>query len=549
MAKIRIREEVANTYLAQIITELGVVAEAETILSRGMHRPDVLFQLRGLRIVIESKFDDVAGAQERVHQDAAERVEESIAHIAVAVVYPKVIRTTPTSEVYTTLKTTKLKYRIVSESSNGTSWTEGTPEDMMESVRRVQETLARGDIVEKTAIRLSAHLEKVATLWQGEIGTCERMFQLLGMDIANTNKTLSAEQRESVAKIASLVLANAYIFQGQLARVDGRVKTLATIKSEGDILRNTSEQWHEICEKINYYAIFQLGEQILHELPSQKGIEKIVASLIDEANAICNEQSALRHDLMGRIYHWLLQDAKYLGTYYTSVSAATMLLKVALSLDWKTNFGDIREISNFKVADMASGTGTLLMAATQVLTDNYVKSTIRKNIESKSKKKIISKSQLNKLHQTLMEDTIYGFDILPTAVHLTASTLALLAPEIEFQRMNLFVMPVGIDHGTVRLGSLDFLFQNEINTQFSLDQTHLETVRRGVDQSSETLATVPPLDLCVMNPPFTSSRGSNKLFGSHGEDRPRMQKELKQRAKRAGVSCYSRFRFSICTFS
>ena len=40
------------------------------------------------------------------------------------------------------------------------------------------------------------------------------------------------------------------------------------------------------------------------------------------------------HDLMGRIYHWLLHHAKYLGTYYTSVSAATLLLKVALDLKW-----------------------------------------------------------------------------------------------------------------------------------------------------------------------------------------------------------------------
>ena len=45
------------------------------------------------------------------------------------------------------------------------------------------------------------------------------------------------------------------------------------------------------------------------------------------------EQAAFRHDLMGRIYHWLLHHAKYLGTYYTSVSSATLLLKTVPDTD------------------------------------------------------------------------------------------------------------------------------------------------------------------------------------------------------------------------
>src|SRR6266481_3646462 len=63
---------------------------------------------------------------------------------------------------------------------------------------------------------------------------------------------------------------------------------------------------------------------------------------------ICRQQAALRHDLMGRIYHWLLHDAKFLGTYYTSVSAATLLLKIALSLEWKYDFTTPRALADFK---------------------------------------------------------------------------------------------------------------------------------------------------------------------------------------------------------
>jgi hypothetical protein len=135
-----------------------------------------------------------------------------------------------------------------------------------------------------------------------------------------------------------------------------------------------------------------------------------------------------------------------------------------------------------------------------------------------------------------MQNVIHGYDILPSAVHLTASTLALLAPEVAFRQMNLFVMPFGMDHGNARLGSLDFLSGDKIQTQFSLDNTHLEAVQTGASKSVYANAKVPKLDLCVMNPPFVSSRYGNRLFGSLPEERPKLQKELKAQAKKLGIS-------------
>jgi hypothetical protein len=39
-----------------LISRYGVTADGKTIQVHGQHRPDVLFQLRGLRVVIEGKF-------------------------------------------------------------------------------------------------------------------------------------------------------------------------------------------------------------------------------------------------------------------------------------------------------------------------------------------------------------------------------------------------------------------------------------------------------------------------------------------------------------
>ena len=531
MSKQRNREEVVNTQLALLISKLGVTADAETIHVHGKHRPDVLFQLRGLRIVIEAKFKDTPNAEQIVLADARKRVRAGIAHIAAATVYPDELRTERTTKILDTLAEARLRYLIVTETSlENKSWFEGNPSSLMAALRRAQESLTQDDIVDKTAKTLSTHLEIIAKLWIGQTGACDRLSKLLGIVIPKKEKPDDAsERRETAAKISALVLANAFIFQEQLALSDERVDTLRKLKKSSNLIEATSGHWRWIWENINYVPIFQLGERILDELPASASTTENVKSLLDAADKICTEQAALRHDLMGRIYHRLLQHAKYLGTYYTSVSAATLLLKVAFDLEWPNDFGSARELVDFKVADLACGTGTLLMAAAQALTDGFIKTRAESN-------RGIETQDLSVLHSTLMQNVLHGYDILPSAVHLTASTLALLAPEVAFRQMNLFVMPIGIDHGKARLGSMDFLSGDKIRTQFTLDNTHLDMIQTGASKSVYANAWVPKLDLCVMNPPFVSSRYGNRLFGSLPEDRPKLQKALSTQAKKIGIS-------------
>ena len=530
MSRQRNREEVVNTQLALLISSLGVIADAETIQVHGKHRPDVLFQLRGLRVVIEAKLGDTQNAEQIVLDDARRRIQAGVAHIAAAVVYPTELRTAPTTNILDMLEIASLRYLIITETAESDAWSEGTPASLMEALRRAQESLSKDDIVEKTAQSLYSHIESIVSLWSGQPGACDRLSRLLGISIPKEEEPKAADdRRETAAKIAALVLANALIFQEQLALTDERVDTLQKMKKSPDPVKVTSEHWRWIWENINYVPIFQLGERILDELPARPSTTESVKVLADEAQQICIQQAALRHDLMGRIYHNLLHHAKYLGTYYTSVSAATLLLKVVLNLKWPNDFGSARELADFKVADFACGTGTLLMAAAQALTDNFIKTRAEKDRDIETK-------DLSVLHSTLMQNVIHGYDIQSSAVHLTASTLALLAPEVAFRQMNLFVMPIGMDHNYARLGSLDFFVSNPVPTQFTLDNTDLPTVQTGAAQSVYANARVPKLDLCVMNPPFVSSRYGNRLFGSLPEDRPKLQKALSAQAKEIGIS-------------
>ena len=424
----------------------------------------------------------------------------------------------------------QLRYRIIAETHESATWYEGTPAALMDALRRAQEALTKDDIVEQTAKSLSLQLETVARLWIGQRGACDRLSRILRITAPlGETQEKAQERRETSARVSALVLANAYIFQEQLAQSDTRVDTLRKLAKSADVVSATAKHWRWIWENINYVPIFQLGERVLDELPSSPDTTLAVKALLGEAHAICRQQAALRHDLMGRIYHQLLHEAKYLGTYYTSVSAATLLLKLVLILPWKQNFTTPRELADFKVADLACGTGTLLMAAAQAITDRHI-------LDRAEQDMTLDERDISVLHQTLMQNVLHGYDVLPTAVHLTASTLALLAPEVAFRNMNLFVMPMGMDHGKARLGSLDFLEGAEIKTQFALDDTQLDTIRTGAARTAYTNAKVPKLDLCVMNPPFVSSRYGNRLFGSLPEERENLQKELSRQARRLTVS-------------
>ena len=526
----RNREEVVNTQLAVLISTLGVTADAETIHVHGQHRPDVLFQLRGLRVVIEGKFADHPAAAQVVLEDARARVRSGIAHIAAAVVYPKTLRNTRTSKMIEVLRDTELRYRIVTETHETEDWFEGRPASLMEALRHSQEVLTKDDIVEQTAKSLSVRLDGIAKLWTGQKGPCDRLSQILGLTPPRGEGQEKADaRRETAAKVSALVLANAFIFQEQLALTDGRVTSLRKLDKEKDIVGATAKHWNWIWENINYVPIFQLGERVLNELPANANSAIATKALLAEALGICSQQAALRHDLMGRIYHWLLHHAKYLGTYYTSVSAATLLLKLTIAARWERNFGDPAELANFKVADLACGTGTLLMAAAQAISDAYITTRAAQNLS-------LGTRDLSTLHRALMENVLHGYDVLPSAVHLTASTLAMLSPDVAFVRMGLFVMPLGMDHGIAKLGSLDFLTSDSVATQMALDYSHIETIRTGAGFSQATTAELPRLDLCVMNPPFVRSVGGNLLFGSLPDERGRLQKELKSRVRQIGAS-------------
>jgi type I restriction-modification system DNA methylase subunit len=177
-----------------------------------------------------------------------------------------------------------------------------------------------------------------------------------------------------VCRIASLTLINAMIFQQVLAERDTRVQSLSRAIRTGNVAESLLETWTFILEKIDYIPIFTTANEIVKDLVGVPDADSALRRLGDAALRITSKRAALRHDLMGRIYHRLLADAKYFGAFYTTVPAATILLKLTFDpADGDIDWSKLDQIAKLRIADLACGTGTLLKASLQTIVENHVR--------------------------------------------------------------------------------------------------------------------------------------------------------------------------------
>jgi hypothetical protein len=335
---------------------------------------------------------------------------------------------------------------------------------------------------------------------------------------------MSDSDDRRIGRIAGLTLVNALIFQEVLASQKStssgvrRVRPIRQILSSQQPVDELIEEWDFILDEIDYIPIFRIASEILRRLPSSAGVEQSIRRLSKTALLVTSNRALLRHDLMGRVYHRLLADAKYFGAFYTKIPSATLLLKLATNPDdWDVDWSDLEQISSLRVADLACGTGTLLKATLQSFEDNYVRSCV---LESRI-------PALTSLHKQLIEDSLYGGDVLLFALHLTASALAMHEPDVPFSGMRLFRTFLG---GPPKLlGSLDMRPDGKLPNQTLLLGTEAAAEQVTLEGEKAAQIVVPELDLAVMNPPFTRSVGGNLLFGSLAKsERKPLQKKLQQ---------------------
>ncbi len=497
------------------------------IVSDASLQPDVLITGSDRApVVIEAEFEPASN----VEKEASERLGlqetegNKAIETAIALRYPDSLRTSP--DLDSGLRSAVLSYAILN--LDGTrfptsGWLKGSCQDIADMVRlssvpqnAVNEAVQRLELGIDTAAK---RLEEIAEL---RPRVADSIARLLGL--SNVVQT---------RRMACAIVANAMIFHDRVAGLHDEVKPLHLVCGDGVMNPQSelSDAWREIL-KINYWPIFAVARDIINQMiPGDAG--RIIRVLQQTAHDVSATGVGASHDLTGRIFQSLIADRKYLATFYTLPASAALLARLAVDKLTNVDWADAEGLGNLRVADFACGTGALLAAVYEQIATRH------ENASGNSED----------LHKVMMEEVLYGFDVMPSAIHISGATLSGVHPNVKFGGSRLYNMPYGRQRdGTVAIGSLEFLNSSAVMSQINTNDPALRTGSTGEETAMNVIADAPDesFDLVIMNPPFTRATNhegahadvTNPAFAAFGATRAD-QTAMGRKINRLGKgSCY-----------
>ena len=496
------QEDFKNRVLANLLTERGIPSDFEQ--RAGRRRMDVVADVEGLRVVLEAETGFHRKAQ--AIKDADARLRQRLTTVVFAVCYPDDV--TESNLVDATLTWT---VRVKPGAPSG-EWSTGGVTQLAHAVQQAPRSLSGADVAAQV---LSDGLDEVVQ----RLKTPVRRALARALDLPAT-KPGSGEQSDGyfiAAKRGMLVVATAMLFHH---RVQGYLPTERPDGYDGDWPPDSAtgcaeqgapidafrEAWRGILA-VDYRPVFETGRAALAVLTADPDTSLAVRSLAEVIARVSERVTGLRHDLLGRIFHRVLDTARYDGSFYTSTAAAVLLATLALrgqDADWS----DPDVVAALRICDPACGTGTLLMAAAERIRD-------LRNAAGRG-----DPEDEEVLGLLLVEDVLWGYDVNLTATHMAASTLGMLSPTTRFSRMNVNRALLGVFDGTPYLGSLDFLSGQARLAAWPSSTQQVES-EEGIGEPP------PPMDLVIMNPPFTRDSLRHDQFSRIDEQAiKRREKEI-----------------------
>ena len=176
------RQEVFNVLLAQLLREREIISAPEDVLAtaEGRRMPDVLVDFAGLRTAIEGEVADQPDANEKALSSARGRVEEGIAQIALAVVYPAELRQKDFPTLKADLSKANLKVAVVTE-AGPSGFADANVDGLAEILRNTFDQLVQENVVAQAAALLESGIEKFAAAVAGSDAILSRMAEALGV--------------------------------------------------------------------------------------------------------------------------------------------------------------------------------------------------------------------------------------------------------------------------------------------------------------------------------------------------------------------------------
>ena len=485
------QEDFQNRALAKLLSERGVSADYEQ--RSGRKRMDVVAEVDGLRIVLEAETGFHRKAQ--AIKDADARLRQKLTTVVFAVCYP-------TGITEDNLADATLTWTVRTKAGEPAGeWSTGSLGQLAQAVLQAPRSLSGADVA---AQWLSDGLDAVVQ----RMKTPVRRALAQALDLPAT-KPQGGEHSDGyfvAAKRGMLVVATAMLFHHRVQEhlpadrtegYDGEwPPASATVCAEQEAVINAfREAWRGILA-VDYKPVFETGRAALAALSIDPDTAQAVSGLAGVVARVSEHVHGLRHDLLGRIFHRVLDTARYDGSFYTSTAAAVLLATLALREE-DGDWSDPNFAASLRICDPACGTGTLLMAAAERIRD-LRRAAGRANPEDEEA-----------LGLLLVEDVLWGYDVNLTATHMAASTLGMLSPTTTFSRMNVHRALLGVFDNTPYLGSLEFISGQARLAAWPTTQQV---------ESGEGMAERPPaMDLVIMNPPYTRDSLRHDQFSMSDE--------------------------------
>ena len=178
------RQEVFNVLLAQLLQERGVITAPESIIKLGFKKlrrmPDVIVNFHGLRTAIEGEISNQPDAEKKALDSARRRVEEGIAHIGIAIVYPGRLSKVAFVHLKSELANGELYIAILTESGE-TGFVTGNVDYLESALRHTFEQLVQEDVVAAAVAELDVGIGQFADAIVENEGAVGRMADILGV--------------------------------------------------------------------------------------------------------------------------------------------------------------------------------------------------------------------------------------------------------------------------------------------------------------------------------------------------------------------------------
>ncbi len=534
-------EPSANTALANILRGMmhGCDIHAETtqtIVGHAGLQLDILITATDRApVVIEAEFMPAYTAEKEAEERLNLKVNPDGREIesAIALRYPAALK--DADDLDLEIRNAQLSYCVLTapeEDGAGdddkdydrfpeSGWLEGSAADVAELARLVS-------VPQRTVNAAASALEAGIDSAVGVLNSMEKQSPVAAREIADL---LGMSEVPQTRRMACAIVANAMVFHDRIANLHSEILPLNRLwKTDTDNPQGkVTGAWDAILE-INYWPIFAVARDIVNLLPSDAAA-RILEHLRTTAYRINSTGANVAHDLTGRVFQRLIADRKYLATFYTLPASAALLACLAVDkLTTKTpspstgegwdggddsvrpepveghaepsqgiDWSNPQAIANLRVGDFACGTGALLAAVYEQIATRHEQ----------------AGGNPASLHTAMMEDVLYGCDVMPSAIHITSSTLSGREPTVGFGGSRLYNMPYGRQSdGTVAIGSLELLQSSSVMTLFNTNDPAMRTGSAGEETAASVLVDVQDeaFDIVIMNPPFTRNTGQE---GTH----------------------------------